>query len=571
MIENIPRRYDRVFFRRLYRLMRPFWTSSEKWVALLLLAVIILFTVLQVYTRVELNAFYKTFYDAIQNFNTKAIIPSLGRFVMLATFYIIFASFTLYSAGVLSNRWRRFLTYQYVRHWFHDDRFYKMPVLNLQVDNPDQRISEDLDTFPSMTLTLFVNFLNSILTLISFGYILWMLSGQFVIPLFHHQLVIHGYLFWVSLVYAVMGTYVTMKIGRFLPWLNYQQQHFNANFRFNLVRTREFSEQIALYRGNKTEVKHLHQNFSRIFTNYLSIIGTELRLNLFINGYSLVSNLIGVCASLPMYLKRKIQLGTVMQVARAFEEVNTAMSLIMNFFTSIATWYAVIYRLSEFNERMVETSAVLEKMPLNLHTTTDNETLSLGHVSVGLPNHRVLINDLNLDIKRAERLLIMGRSGCGKSTLLRTIGGIWPYAKGEIILPSFHKMMFLPQKPYFPLGTLKDAICYPLEADLVEDKKVIEVLRACHLPYLVERLFHLAVWEQELSWGEQQLVAVGRVLLHRPEWVFLDESTSALDDESEKLVFTLLSTHLPDLTIVSVAHRKSLILYHHETLVLEKL
>ena len=568
MIENIPRRYDRVFFRRFFKLLRPFWVSSEKWVAISLLIIVIAFTILQVVTRVELNLFYKTFYDALQNFDTKAIIHALGRFLILAIFYITFASFGLYATGVLNNRWRRFLTFQYLGQWFQDDRFYRMPVLGLQVDNPDQRISEDLDTFPSMTLALFVSFLNGGLTLISFGYILWTLSGQLIIPFLHHHLVIDGYLFWVSLAYAVGGTYITMKIGRFLPWLNYQQQHFNANFRYNLVRTREFSEQIALYRGNTTEIKHLHTNFSRIFSNYLSIIGTELRLNLFLNGYALVSNIIGVCASLPMYLKRKIQLGTVMQVARAFEEVNGAMSLIMTSYTSIATWYAVIYRLSEFKDRMHETSVALKSSPLKVHTMAENGNLHLEHVTVGLPNRRILIKDLDLQIKKQERLLVMGRSGCGKSTLFRTIGGIWPYAKGEIILPSLNKMMFLPQKPYFPLGTLKQALCYPFEADYIEDKKVIEILKECGLDYLEERLFQLASWEQELSWGEQQLVAIGRVLLHKPEWLFLDEATSALDDESEKLIFSLLAKHLPHLTLVSVGHRKSLIPYHYEKIVL---
>src|SRR3990167_1912268 len=417
--------------------------------------------------------------------------------------------------------------------------------LNLikQIKTRDQRISEDLDFFPVLTIGLYHGFLSALLNLISFSIILWNLSSNF--PIHFLRFEVPGYLFWTAFFYAVIGTVLTIKIGRWLPFLNYMQQQYNANFRFGLVRVREFNEQIALFGGQNTEEKFLEKNFSFIFSNFLKII------------------------KLPLFFAKKIKFGGLTQISSAFGEVISALSFFIVAFFDIANWHAVIYRLTEFEHRMQLADKHESLEHIEIKKDPGQTDLQCKQVMLYLPTREVLLENFNFTIHQGDHVLIMGETGSGKSTLLRFLGGIWPYGRGEIILPQV-SMLFLPQRPYFPLGSLKEALAYPGNADESSPKEMKLVLQACDLGVLTERLEEVNYWSKELSLGEQQKLAFARVLLQKPAWVFLDEATSALDSRSESRMYELFKKHLPALTLVSVGHRESLVAWHERRLTLIK-
>lgn len=559
--------YNREFFKRFWFLIKPYWTSEEKWKAYGLLSLITFGIIFQVMVNVQVNRFYKTFYDAIQEMNARVVLLSIFQFSLIVTAYLLVAGYSAYFTGRLTIHWRRWLTQHYLNHWLKKNNFYRMEVLNLSIDNPDQRISEDLDFFPVLTIGLYHGFLSALLNLISFSIILWNLSSNF--PIHFLRFEVPGYLFWTAFFYAVIGTVLTIKIGRWLPFLNYMQQQYNANFRFGLVRVREFNEQIALFGGQNTEEKFLEKNFSFIFSNFLKIIKLQLYLNFFRNGYMQIANIIGACAALPLFFAKKIKFGGLTQISSAFGEVISALSFFIVAFFDIANWHAVIYRLTEFEHRMQLADKHESLEHIEIKKDPGQTDLQCKQVMLYLPTREVLLENFNFTIHQGDHVLIMGETGSGKSTLLRFLGGIWPYGRGEIILPQV-SMLFLPQRPYFPLGSLKEALAYPGNADESSPKEMKLVLQACDLGVLTERLEEVNYWSKELSLGEQQKLAFARVLLQKPAWVFLDEATSALDSRSESRMYELFKKHLPALTLVSVGHRESLVAWHERRLTLIK-
>ncbi len=559
--------YNREFFKRFWFLIKPYWTSEEKWKAYGLLSLITFGIIFQVMVNVQVNRFYKTFYDAIQEMNARVVLLSIFQFSLIVTAYLLVAGYSAYFTGRLTIHWRRWLTQHYLNHWLKKNNFYRMEVLNLSIDNPDQRISEDLDFFPVLTIGLYHGFLSALLNLISFSIILWNLSSNF--PIHFLRFEVPGYLFWTAFFYAVIGTVLTIKIGRWLPFLNYMQQQYNANFRFGLVRVREFNEQIALFGGQNTEEKFLEKNFSFIFSNFLKIIKLQLYLNFFRNGYMQIANIIGACAALPLFFAKKIKFGGLTQISSAFGEVISALSFFIVAFFDIANWHAVIYRLTEFEHRMQLADKHESLEHIEIKKDPGQTDLQCKQVMLYLPTREVLLENFNFTIHQGDHVLIMGETGSGKSTLLRFLGGIWPYGRGEIILPQV-SMLFLPQRPYFPLGSLKEALAYPGNADEFSPKEMKLVLQACDLGVLTERLEEVNYWSKELSLGEQQKLAFARVLLQKPAWVFLDEATSALDSRSESRMYELFKKHLPALTLVSVGHRESLVAWHERRLTLIK-
>jgi putative ATP-binding cassette transporter len=348
-----------------------------------------------------------------------------------------------------------------------------------------------------------------------------------------------------------------------LPGFDHQQQYFNADFRFGLVRVRESSEQIALYRGEKVEDIKLKNLFSRIFDNYINIIKIQRNLTFFQNGYELLSYLISYLIGTPLYFAKKIIMGGIIQISIAFRQVQLALSVFVSLFTTLASWRAIIYRLTEFSNRIQEANHTLTHKPITIVDHDTNELIT-HKLSLTLPNGTPLLNNLQINIKSGDKLLFTGASGVGKSTLLRTLAGIWPYGHGKISIPLSKKFMFLPQKPYLPLGTLREALAYPNKTTDFTEEKFSTVLKLCNLEKFQYELAVVRNWSQELSQGEQQLIAFARIFLKKPDWIFLDEATSALDEPLEIKMYETLYQQLPDATVISVGHRRSLQQFHEK-------
>lgn len=558
MTQNL--KFDRQFFRDLWQLLKPYWTSEEKWSAYLLLAIITFCIVAFVRLGVAFNYLRRDFFDALQNFNKPLIIHLLGKYAVLLVIALLIVGYNVFLNGLLTVRWRRWLTKQYLASWLAKHTHYRMQVLYKTVDNPDQRISEDLETFPSSALSLFSNLLDAILTLVAFGVILWGLSGNLRIPLGSRVFTIPGYLLWASLLYACFGTWINAWIGRRLSNLNYLQQRFNANFRFGMARLREVSEQVALYRGETVEGNKFTQVFKTVFDNFINIIKVQKRLVFFQYGYTYITFLFELIVAMPLYFEKKIQIGGVMQIINALDNVINAFSIFITLFITLATWRSVIFRLTEFSQSMREARKIAADTDIHI-IEKDEPNLVIDNLDVLLPDNTSLLQQVNLTIQPGEMVLLAGVSGIGKSTLLRALAGIWPYGRGNIYLPHNAKTLFLPQKPYLPLGTLRDALLYPMP-DTIDDDRLREVLIVCGLEKFCSELNTVRNWSQELSLGEQQLIAFARIFLQKPNWIFLDEATSALDENNERKMYEKLRAYLPKATIVSIGHRSSLSQFH---------
>ncbi len=555
------KQFNKEVFVDAWRLIKPYWVSSEKKTAYILLAAIIFLNLAIVFINVLFNLWYKEFYNALQAMDEKAFWVALAQFSALAFFYIISAVYSLYLNQMLQIKWRRWLTDYFLNKWMDKKIYYHLQVFNHQTDNPDQRISEDLNMFISQSLSLSLGLLSAIVTLFSFISILWIVSGPLHFTVFRLKITIPGYMVWAALLYAIVGTWITAAIGRPLIPLNFNQQRFEADFRFNLVRIRENSESVALYGGENQEHKHLIIKFADIFENYWKIMVRQKKLTWFTSGYNQIAIIFPILVAAPRFFARKIQLGGLMQIAQAFGQVQTSLSYIVNSYTSLAAWHAVADRLRTF-EHNIESIKALQQSNSNIQYKQSN-FLVVKNLSIMLPDNKTyLIKDLSFELKPKQSLLIVGPSGIGKSTLMRTIAGLWPFGCGEIELPPKEKTLFLPQKPYLPIGTLRDVLLYPNGDPSIDNETLKELLVSLNLKYLAKHLLEINMWSQVLSLGEQQYIAFGRIFLQKPEWIFMDEATSALDEKSEKLLYIRLFEELPQSACLSVGHRSSLLNYH---------
>lgn len=549
-------------FRGFWTLFKGYWSSEEKWKARGLLAVVIALNFAMVYLLVQLNEWYNTFYNALQNYEAENFWPLIGKFSAIAFTYIIIAVYAVYLRQMLQIKWRTWMTQNYLNAWMGGQTYYK---LQDAADNPDQRISEDIGQFVNLSLGLIIGFLKQLTTLAAFSVVLWELSGSFTLNLGGTEIIIAGYMFWFSLVYSGIGTFFAHKVGRKLIGLNFDQQKYEADFRFSMMRVRENSESIAFYRGEPAEMEGFKLKFSNVIKNYWQLMKKTKHLNFYVNGYGQFAIIVPLIMAAPRYFSKEIQLGGLMQISSAFGRVQDALSYFVDSYDTIASLAAVINRLAGFTEHMDEA----QKIRSNVTNSTAPE-LKISALSVSLPNGRELLKKLSLELQNSKSLLVTGLSGCGKSTLLRTLAGIWAHASGEISLPANARVMFLPQKPYLPLGTLRRALIYPsAEKDAPPDDKLKATLRMVELPALVDKLNTADDWSRILSLGEQQRLAFARVLLSAPDYIFLDEATSALDEPREIEMYDLLRRELPKVTIVSVGHRSTLFKMHDTELNLD--
>jgi putative ATP-binding cassette transporter len=547
-----------------WRLVIPYF-KSEDWpfaIPLLLGAVALTFT--GVGLEVMFNEWNRRFYDSIQNKNEAVFWREIIFFSVLAVFYILNFVARAVVSPYLRLRWRRWLTNNYLAHWLNGRGYYRIE-LQRSVDNADQRISEDLRQLGEYTMSLVLGILGSVATLISFIFILWELSGPLSLKFIGIDATIPGYMAWVALIYSFVGTFLANIVGRRLINLNYMRQRYEANFRYSLVRVRENAEGIALYNGEQRETDQLNLRFADVFRNGWQVLFTQAQLAFYQSGYAQLAIIFPYVVTAPRFFAGAITFGVMTQTASAFGQVQGAMSFFIDNYTSLAELRAVMDRLKGLqhatDDKPETTLDVVPEARADVHT--DSLTLAL-------PDGQALLRDAQIDLPKGKATLISGVSGSGKSTLFRALAGIWPFGSGHVNIPAGARVLFLPQKPYIPIGTLRDALKYPDEKSAATDAEIVGALQAAQLGHLVPRLDEEAHWSNILSGGEQQRVAAARALVFKPDWLFMDEATASLDDAAEAAVYQALKERLPTTTLVSIGHRPTLRQWHDRRLELQR-
>jgi len=565
-LESAPLRALLNLLADIRRLAVPYFRSEERWSAIGLLAAVIALELAWVFATVLLNEWNVAFYNAIQDKDFPAFKTQLLIFCGLAAGAIVVAVYQVYLKQWLEIRWRRWLTRRYLGAWLTDNVHYRLRLSGDAADNPDQRISEDVQLFVNRTISVGIGLLGTVVSLVSFSIILWNLSGPLAIPIFGHQLNVPGYLFWAALIYSLFGTLIAHFIGRPLVRLNFDQQRYEADFRVDLVRVRENGEQIALLDGGRAEDRKLEGRFTRIWGNFFDLMRAQKRLTWFTAGYNQISTIFPYVVVAPAYFAGQIQLGQLMQTASAFSSVQGSFSFFVSSYVTLAEWTSVVNRLTGFEAAIAAAQADAGQPAFTGSASVDGPAIALSGFDVRLPGGGALVAMDDLAIAHGESVLFTGPSGAGKTTLLRAIAGIWPFGSGNVERRDGHRLMVLPQKPYVPVGRLDAALAYPRPAEEIEPARMAEALTAVGLGALAGRLGEEALWPHMLSLGEQQRLSIARALLDAPDVLLLDEATSAVDETSEAALYRLLRARLPQATLLSIGHRSTLHTLHDRTL-----
>lgn len=544
----------------------PSFGAREQRIATAMVVFLVLINQGQVAVEVRLSFFSRDWFNAIQSMNATAFWTQLFAVFMPWAFIWIASRVIEYIVqSTLIIRWRRWLTENYVGRWLDGHTHYRMSLAGSLADNPDQRISEDVYRFIDGGQTGYGIYSFSILlistlsSLVSFSIVLWDLSTNLTLPM--TNVVVPGLLFWVALVYAGIGTIITHLIGRPLASLAFAQQRYEADFRFSLARLREYAEQVALLSGEAAEKVSLKNRFAAIITNYFRIVACRKNLIGFTASYGQLSPIIPYLVTAPFYFAGKIQLGVMTQTARAFGSVDSALNFFVTYYVSLAEFKAVLDRLLSF-DAAIDGARGIAGLAQRTGAPEEAKHLDIEAATLRLPDGRDIVKIPSLRLSFAERTLFTGPSGAGKSTLFRAISGIWPFGDGSIELPAGAHVLLLPQKPYLPIGSLRAAVTYPAPQDRYDDAAIRDALAAAKLPDLIGQLQVEDIWSQRLSGGEQQRLAIARALLAKPDWLFLDEATSAVDEEMEALIYETLFKKLPKTTIVSIGHHASVARFH---------
>ena len=556
MVEN--KNNNSINWQASWGLISPYWSSSDKWSARLLLASVVALALGMVYLNVLFNDWNRDFYNALENKNYIVFKEQLWQFSILAFIFIVVSIYKIYLTQALEIRWRSWMTNQYMKDWLENQSYYRIEQ-TASADNPDQRIAEDLKFLTSGSLSLSLGLLSSVVTLISFVGILWSVSGPLSFLIAEQEWVVPGYMVWFALLYAGLGSLIVAWIGKPLVKQNFNQQKFEADFRFGLIRIRENAEAVALYRGEQEEQHELEGHFKEIRENWWAIMKTTKKLNIASTFYAQFAVIFPFLVGAQRYFSGAITLGGLMQISSAFGQVQSAFSWFIDGFGQLAEWKASVNRLSTFHSTIL----AMQKQESEIIITHNNVgAILIEQVSLDLPHGIKLTEKFDAMIHDGERILLSGPSGCGKSTLFRALADIWPYGTGTIEIPAVKKLLFLPQRSYLPINSLRAAINYPASVTAYKDLAIIHYLELCKLPHLIPKLDEVDNWCHRLSPGEQQRLAFVRALLHRPNVLFLDEATSALDAETEKELYELIIQELPESAIISIAHRASVASYH---------
>jgi vitamin B12/bleomycin/antimicrobial peptide transport system ATP-binding/permease protein len=521
-----------------------------------------------VWVGVQFNKWNNAFFTALQDRNQSAFFGQLVRVSWLLAMFIVLAVYQTYLNQMLEIRWRRWLTNRYLAAWLADATYYRLQLVSSETDNPDQRISEDVHLLASQTLGLFAWGLRAAVTLVTFVAILWGLSGTMSFSVLGVSITVPGYMVWAAALYAIAGTWLTDWIGRPLVQLNFDRQRYEADFRFNLVRFRENTEGVALYRGEADELRGFGQRFEAVVRNWWDIMRRQKRLTTFTSGYSQLAWIVPSVVAAPRYFSGELGLGGLMQTTGAFQQVQDSLSFFVQSYKEVASWRAVVARLAGFERALARVRVAVAQSPGVRRVEGDAPHLAVDGVDLDLPDGTPLVAGVTLSILPGDTVLLGGASGSGKSTLFRAIAGIWPFGRGEIRTAPGARTLFLPQRPYLPIGTLREVVSYPLTGS-VDDAALHEALTAVGLPQLAVRLDESAHWALQLSPGEQQRIAIARALVQKPEWLFLDEATAAVDEATEARLYALVRDRLPGTTVFSVGHRATLRPFHARVLAVQ--
>jgi vitamin B12/bleomycin/antimicrobial peptide transport system ATP-binding/permease protein len=537
---------------------KPYWFSDERWAARGLLAVIIAINLGIVWVNVQLNTWNGEFYNSLQDKKLDLFQSLLLQFLGWAFLYIILVVYQLYLTQMLQIRWRRWLTDTWVTRWAEHKAYYRIAMFDRSTDNPDQRIAEDLRDFVNDALSLSIGLLSSVVSFMSFVGILWSLSGAISVM----GIDLPGYMVWVAIAYALVGSLCAHFIGRPLIALNVEQQRYEADFRYSLIRVRDNAEAIALYRAEATETASVKYRFSKVVENFWQIMKRQKQFTWFASFYGQLAIIFPLVVGAPRYFSGAIQLGGLMQIANAFGEVQKALSWFVDAYIRLADWRSAIERLTGFSDAMERVAAAKSGFAAGPASTG----LMLDDLKMQTPDGTLLFEAGHVGIASGEHTVVNGPSGSGKSTLFRALAGLWPYGSGVITSSQFNESLYLPQKPYLPLGSLRACIAYPTQDTRFGDDEIKSVLKLMDLEKFGARLDEVALWHNSMSPGEQQRIAIARALLNKPKWLYLDEATSALDEKTELDIYQLLLDRLPDTTFVSIAHRSSVDKFHRQRL-----
>jgi putative ATP-binding cassette transporter len=544
-------------FGDVFRLSLPYFKSEDRRAGLALLAAVIAIELSIVAINVLINQWNARFFNALQDRNWDRFVTEISIFCALAAIFVVLAVYQLYLNQWLQIRWRSWMTRVYVERWLAGSTHYRMQLFGDAADNPDQRIADDINQFIEKSLYIVIRLLGAIVTLLSFFAILWGLSEAAPLTLFGSPVPIPGYLVWAALIYSVLGTWLAHWIGWPLAAINFRQQRFEADFRFNLIRVRENAEQIALLRGEEAEKTRLGERFAHVIQNFMALMSRQKKVIFVQQSHSQAAVILPYIIVSPAYFSSGVPLGTLTQTASAFNSVQESLSFFVTFYRSIAEWAAIVDRLTGFNRALGEVQAMAATSNIAVAAETDARSVRIDDLSVHRPDGTPLVAPADAEFHPREHVLVSGPSGAGKSTLFRALAGLWPFGKGRVVIPANARIMVLPQRPYFPETTLANAMSYPA-AGAFDDATLTETLRAVGLPALTGRLHEQAHWNRILSLGEQQRLGVARALLQAPDYLFLDEATASLDEPSEAKLYGLLHERLKATTIVSIGHRSTL-------------
>ena len=539
------------FLKAFWALTKPYWVSDQRRAGMILLAVVIGLALMGVWLEVQFNTWNRDFYNTFETKDQAEFFRQLGTFTLLAVIYIVNGVYRVYFQQMLMIEWRTWLTERFLGAWMRERAYYRLQLLDQGTDNPDQRIADDLNIFVDLTLSLSLGLLSAVVTLVTFVGILWSLSDALTIL----GVTIPGYMVWVAVIYAIVGTWLAHVIGKPLIRIGFDQQRYEANFRFSMARLRENTEGVALYGGEASELQNFRAGFRDVIAIWWRKMVKQKQLGWFQLFYGQAAIIFPVLVASPRFFSGAIPLGVIFQIASAFGQVQSSLSWFVNAYGAFANWKATVDRLIGFTESLER----VRQLKAEGERTAEGDALTREGVQLTLPQGKPLLENASINLKPGESVLLSGPSGAGKSTLFRVLAGIWPEWSGRLRLPR-GTLLFLPQKPYLPIGTLKHAATYP-GADL-PDEEVSRALGAVGLGHKAGDLHRTENWSQVLSGGEQQRLAFARALLNRPDWLFLDEATSSLPDADQDALYRLLQERLPSTTFVSTGHRESLAQHH---------